>query len=246
MPAPDSSVIRALSLDLDDTLWPVLPSILAAEHELQLWLAVHCPQVSERFNAEQLGALRERIALEHPELAHDYSAQRRLTLAAAIGAHPRQAQLVEQAYAVFFEARNRVELYPDSAPALARLGRQLPLISLSNGNADLARIGLAQHFVACLSARELGAAKPAAEVFHAVLEQLGLPASAVAHVGDDPLLDVQGARRAGLFAVWLNRDNRAWPLAEAKPDLEVHDLHQLCDWLEQAHPHQHRSQARSP
>lgn len=234
-------MIRALSLDLDDTLWPILPSILAAERELHEWLGANCPQVSERFSAEQLCALRDQIAIEHPELAHDFSAQRRLALAAAIGEHPEHSRLVEQAFQVFYAARNRVSLYADSAPALARLGRRLPLVSLSNGNADLAQIGIAHHFGARLSARELGAAKPAAEVFHAVLKHFGLPASAVAHVGDDPVLDVQGARRAGLFAVWLNRDHRAWPLADYHPDLEVHDLYQLCDWLELEAMPQHRS-----
>lgn len=238
-------MIRALSLDLDDTLWPILPSIVAAENALQQWLATHCPEVTARFGAEQLAALRDRIACEHPELAHDYSAQRRLALATAIGAHPRQAEWVDAAYAVFFAARNQVDLYPDSLPALGRLGRRLPLISLSNGNADLDRIGLSRHFVRSLSARELGAAKPAAEVFHAVVAAFGVPAGAVAHVGDDPLLDVAGAKRAGLFAVWLNRDHRAWPLSEDRPDLEVHDLGQLCDWLEREQPPHHYKDARS-
>ena len=239
--APARQAIRAISLDLDDTLWPILPSILAAERELQQWLQTHCPQVTERFNAAQFAELRDQVALEHPELAHDFSAQRRLALALAIGAHPRQSELVEQAFAVFFAARNRVVLYPDTEPALHRLARRLPIVSLSNGNADLETIGLAQHFVARLSARELGAAKPAAEVFAAVVDRVGVPAAAIAHVGDDPVLDVAGAKRAGLFAVWLNRERRAWPIADQPPDLEVKDLHELSDWLEFGHIPQTRS-----
>ena len=68
-------------------------------------------------------------------------------------------------------------------------------------------------------------------MFQAACRALDLPAAAIAHVGDDPLMDVVGARRAGLFAVWLNREGRAFPHDE-KPDLEIRDLNELCDWLE--------------
>ncbi len=39
----------------------------------------------------------------------------------------------------------------------------------------------------------------------------GVEAAQVLHIGDDPLADVIGATRAGMQAVWLNRDGREWP-----------------------------------
>ena len=39
----DFSKIKAISLDLDDTLWPVWPTIGRAEETLALWLAEKAP-----------------------------------------------------------------------------------------------------------------------------------------------------------------------------------------------------------
>jgi FMN phosphatase YigB (HAD superfamily) len=116
-------------------------------------------------------------------------------------------------------------------PALARLAARYPLVSLSNGNADLERIGLKHFFRDSISARECGVAKPAARIFHAACERLGLPPHAVLHVGDDPELDVAGAGAAGLRSVWLNRNGAPWAHAHS-PDLHVSDLAQLADILE--------------
>ena len=58
--------------------------------------------------------------------------------------------------------------------ALARLSARLPIAALTNGNADLARIGIDHHFQVFVSAREHGHAKPDAPIFHATCERLGL------------------------------------------------------------------------
>jgi putative hydrolase of the HAD superfamily len=225
--------IRALSLDLDDTLWPIQPTIQAAEQAVFDWLSARCPHVAGQWSLASMRALRDQIASDHPELAHDFGAQRKLSLAQVIGSQAADpAELVEQAFEIFLAARNRVKLYAEVDHALPRLAALLPLISLSNGNADLQRIGLAQHFAARLSARDVGMAKPDAELFHHAARTLDLPISAIAHVGDDPLLDVLGAKAAGMFSIWLNRDGRAWDLPD-RPDLEVTQLTELGDWLDQ-------------
>ena len=223
--------ILALSLDLDDTLWPVLPAIERAERQLDLWLRHCCPRVADAFPIAAMRRLRERIADERPDLAHDFSAQRRLTLSTAFAACGENMQRVNEAFEVYFEARNQVELYPDAAPALVRLARQLPLIGLTNGNADLTRIGLDGHFRFCLSARDAGCAKPTPRIFHAACRRLGVPPGAVLHIGDDPALDVAGAQSAGLRSAWINRDGRLWEHGPA-PDLEFADLAALADWCE--------------
>jgi putative hydrolase of the HAD superfamily len=56
------------------------------------------------------------------------------------------------------------------------------------------------------------------------------------YVGDDVLLDVQGAQRAGLRAVWMNRTGSAAHLAHAVvPDAIVADFGELLDWLQRSH-----------
>ncbi len=225
--------ILAISLDLDDTLWPVEPAIVAAEHALDDWLHQHFPAVAQAWPIAALRELRDRISAQRPDLAHDFSAQRLLTLRHALrSAGVDSEHAVRAAFEVYFDARNRVHCYPDAIPALAALAARVPLVSISNGNADLARIGLDRHFQASFSARELGVAKPAAGIFHAACDWLGLAPEHVLHVGDDPALDVAGARAAGLRSGWLNRHAASWCHAGIEPDLHVHDLAELARWLD--------------
>lgn len=223
--------IRAVSLDLDDTLWPIAPIVQRAERRLHDWLLQHCPPVAAAYPIDGMRALRERIAEENPHLAHDYTAQRKLSLTAALQPHGYGGDTIEAAFDAFYAARNEVELYADALPALQRLAARLPLISLSNGNADLGRIGLRHLFADCVSAREFGMAKPAPEIFHEACRRLGLAPGEVLHVGDDPLLDVHGARSAGLPTAWLNREGAAWAQPQ-RADVEFRDLTELADWLE--------------
>ncbi len=228
-------VIRALTLDLDDTLWAIAPVIELAERALHDFLQQHCPQVCERYPLPAMRALRERIAMENPHLAHDFSAQRRLSLSIALADAGADPALLDHAFAAFFAARNRVELFADVGPGLQRLRRRRRLAALTNGNADLGLIGLAGHFEFCLGAREHGAAKPAASIYHAACERLDCRPDEVLHVGDDPWLDVAGAAGAGLPTCWINRTGARWPSELPRPDLEVADLGQLAEWLDRSH-----------
>lgn len=219
-------MIRALSLDLDDTLWPIAPVIERAELALDAWLHAHCPNAAAAWPVDSLRELRERIWLEHPHLAHDFTELRKLSLRAALGPHGYGEAHVDGAFEVFFAARNRVDLYADAVPALQRLAARWPIASLTNGNADLDRIGIGAHFVARVCARTSGAAKPDAAIFARAAAELGVPAAQIAHVGDDPELDVRGAQRAGMVGVWLNRDAMPWP-HDGEPDIEITSLAEL-------------------
>jgi len=48
-----------------------------------------------------------------------------------------------------------------------------------------------------------------------LLDEAGVEAAQVLHIGDDPHLDVVGAARAGMQAAWLNRDAKPWLAASA-------------------------------
>ena len=145
----------------------------ADEHALHAWLERHCPQTARRFPIVEMRRLRERVFAEHPQHAHDLSLLRRLTLERALRDSGGDVALAEAAYAIFFGERNRVEFYPDALAALERLAARVPIAALTNGNADLAAIGIAGHFRFQLGAREHGAAKPDAGIFHAACARLG-------------------------------------------------------------------------
>lgn len=198
-------MIRALTLDLDDTLWPVWPAIERAEQVLHDWLTEHAPATASRFDTAALRALREQVGREHPARSHDLSWLRLHSIRLALAAVGDDPALAEPAFDLFFAERQRVTLYPEVPGALAALAARWPLLALTNGNADLQRIGLAPLFVGCLSAREFGVGKPDARFFHAGCQHLGLAPAEVLHVGDDWALDIEGACAAGQPAAWLRR-----------------------------------------
>jgi putative hydrolase of the HAD superfamily len=233
-PFPGRATMRdvvAICLDLDDTLWAVGPAIERAEQALLEWLDRHCPRVTALHDLASMRSLRARVAEEFPGMRHDFTFLRR----EALLRHARQAgypeSVADQAFEVFYAVRNQVEPFADVVPALERLGRRYRLMSLSNGNADLGVIGLAQFFEHSVAAREAGAAKPDRRIFEALLDRAGLEPGQVAYVGDDPHADVEGARGAGLHAVWMDRFGRAWPDGLAPPACRVRNLEELAALL---------------
>lgn len=225
------ATVRAISLDLDDTLWPIWPTIDRAEAVLHAWLALHAPATAALFaNAEALREIRVQVGHDRPDLKHDLSALRLESIRRALSRAGDDPALAEPAFDEFFAERQRVTLFPDARPALEMLAARYPLVSLSNGNADLALIGLAPLFKAQVSALALGVAKPDARMFLAAADAVGVQPHEVLHVGDDVLMDVLGARDAGMQTVWVNRTEALWPHPQ-EPDLEVATLTELCEAL---------------
>src|SRR6478735_5549144 len=111
---------KALSLDLDDTLWPIWPVIEKAEQALADFLAERCPKTAKKYPVREMRALRDRIAADYPQFAHDFTHQRRLSLAHALRSAGEDEAHVEDAFNAFYAARNRVDFYPDALHALER------------------------------------------------------------------------------------------------------------------------------
>jgi putative hydrolase of the HAD superfamily len=231
-----SFAIRAITLDLDDTLWPFAPIGARIDQVLHDWMLVHSPATAAMYPVAAMKELRERSFRDNPHLHHDLSALRRLTLREALEKSGAPLDLLEPAYEAFYAARNQVEYYPDALDALARIAAKVPVAALSNGNADLQRVGIAHHFAFQLGAREHGAAKPEASIFHAACARLGCGHGEVLHVGDHIEMDVAGAARAGLRSCWINREARTWEHAEIVPDLQFTTLTALADWLDASAP----------
>ena len=225
------SKIQAITLDLDDTLWPVWPTIARAEVALQTWLTVHAPQTAQLCaDSEVKQRIRAEVNQRHPEKAHDLSFLRRESIRESLLRAGNSPHLADAAFDVFFAERQNVTLYDGVEQALARLSARYPLVSVSNGNADVFRTSAGPYFRASVSARELGVAKPDVRIFHAAAAYLDLPAEAVLHVGDDVHTDVMGAINAGMQTAWVNTHCHAWPHKQAQP-LTVTHLADLCDHL---------------
>jgi len=227
----DLSRIKAITLDLDDTLWPVWPAIEKAEQALSDWLALHAPQTAALLaQPAARHELREHVNALHPQSRHDLSFLRRTSIALALGRSGEDAGLADAAFEVFFAARQRVTLFDDALAGLEALSRRYPLVALSNGNADVHRIGIGAHFIASISAQQFGVGKPDPRIFQAAARAAGVRPDEVLHVGDDAALDVLAALDCGMQAVWVNRAGLPWN-HPALPQDTVATLTELCDLL---------------
>ena len=85
-----------------------------------------------------------------------------------------ERDIAHEAFAVWHAARNQLEPFAEVFPALETLKRRFRLATLSNGNADLAVIGLAHHFEVSLNAGALGCAKPDPRAYERLADALTL------------------------------------------------------------------------
>jgi FMN hydrolase / 5-amino-6-(5-phospho-D-ribitylamino)uracil phosphatase len=197
--------IRAITLDLDDTLWPVGPTLVTAEQALADWLAANASRTAPRYTAGSRAEVRATLLAEYPERAHDMSFLRREGIRRALIDAGDDPALAEPAFDVFLAARQKVEFFADVRPVLARWSARYTLVAVTNGNADIQRVGLAPWISAAVSAHEIGCAKPDPRIYLEACRLAGVEPAEALHLGDDPHLDVLGARRAGLQAAWLRR-----------------------------------------
>ncbi len=229
----DLSRIRAITLDLDDTLWPVWPTIHQAEQTLQDWLAQHAPATARYLADPQVRhEVRAQVSRDSTHMAHDLSWQRREAIRRALVHAGDDPTLADPAFEVFFEQRQRVSFYDDALPALQALARQFPVVAVSNGNADVHRVGIGAHFHGKVSAREVGVGKPHPRIFEVAADCAGVALQDVLHIGDDPALDVLGACAVGMQTVWVNREGHVWSDPHRQPHLSVPDLLTLCRHLQ--------------
>ncbi|WP_019141826.1 HAD family hydrolase [Noviherbaspirillum massiliense] len=226
--------IKAVFFDLDDTLWPIVPVIQRAETILYEWLTRHAPNVARRFDIDVLRERRKALMATDPVYQLDLRALRRAGLLEAFHSAGEDVTLVDAAMEIFSKARNEVMLFDDVHPILARLRQRVALGSISNGVADLDAIGLAPYFRTSLAAHRFGLAKPDPAIFRAACDALNVAPAEAVYVGDDPVLDVEGAQKAGLHGVWLNRPG-VEPLKtlpdHIRPDGVCASLHELDHWL---------------
>ena len=198
--------IRALTFDLDDTLWDNRPVLLSAERTLYDWLVEHYPKVGDCYSFIRFRQMRLELAERDINLRHHMTELRRASLRLVADQTGYDHGLVEPAMEVFLEARHRILLYDDVIPALRRLRQAgFRLGSLTNGNADVHRLGIGELFDFSLSADSVGQPKPHPLMFQTAFRHAGVSPAQLAHVGDEPVTDLEGAQAAGAKAIWMNR-----------------------------------------
>ncbi len=220
---------KLISFDLDDTLWPCMPTIELAEKKLYQWLQQHCPEITQAYTQEKLRDKRRQLMAEQSHLMHDLSAARIAHFEQLADELALKHDWIHEAFNLYYQARQQVILYDDVEPVLRQLKQRFILVALTNGNADIHLAGVGDLFHAQISAADVQAAKPDPSMFNKMMADYQLSAADCIHIGDHPEHDIQGAKNAGISSVWLNRQQQSWPLGQSPADYEITQLNELLD-----------------
>ena len=98
---------KLICFDLDDTLWPCMPTIYRAEQAIYDWMAAHKPIITQAYSIEQLRDKRKELLQTHPELVNDLSAARMAHLKSLAEEFDEPADWVDEAFEVFYQARQK-------------------------------------------------------------------------------------------------------------------------------------------
>ena len=219
--------VKVIGFDLDDTLWAVRPVIIRAEKTLNNWLQTRVPEL--QYGVEEMRQFRDRALQEQPELAKQITELRRRVIHIALDESgvTEATSIADEAIDVFLEARNNIEFFEGAMEVLNTLSRQYSLGALSNGNADITRLGLSHIFSFAYSAEQVGAPKPEPDLFHHAFRHSQIEPAEMIYVGDDPKLDVDAANSLGIKTIWIDHGTK--PKGDTEPSAIITDIKELPD-----------------
>jgi putative hydrolase of the HAD superfamily len=200
---------RHLIFDLDRTLWDFDANSLLALEEMFVFFGLHARGVADfesfhrvykKINAGLWDDYRKALVTRET-----LSLNRFLHSIRAFGLDDEKLALEMSAF--------YVRVFPGAHEALAYLHPRYRLHVLTNGFADvqyrkLERSGLKKYFDHIITSEEAGAHKPSPVIFEYTLEKIGAPASECLMIGDDPEVDLHGARNAGMDQMLANFDGQ--------------------------------------
>jgi HAD superfamily hydrolase (TIGR01549 family) len=243
---PNPQSIRTIFLDVGFTLLAPHPSVV--EIAISACASLGCAVDRERLTAAlpQAETTLRAMAAADAALWSDEQAIRRLwrayysvLLGAALpSAQDSERQRLVTAVVEVFEHASSYRLYPDVVPALRRLRQHgLQLGVISDWGIGLGLIlrhhDLIDYFDFAVVSAAVRHSKPDPALFQTALARANAIPDYAVHVGDAYLLDVLGARAAGITPVLLDRARR---YDAARLDCPaIYDLFGLLTLLEIPH-----------
>jgi putative hydrolase of the HAD superfamily len=237
--------VRAILVDLDDTLLDDRAAIDQAVRGTVAWLRSQFPLVnavclkstSKRISGDAaFEARRPGTALDRPDLERMEALQQAWHYALSrLGI---QDEALSQRATEFYAAQRKQthRLFADADDFLQGIARRFKLAIVTNGPSAVQRdkirlTALDRYASSIVISEEVGVRKPAPAIFRMAAQTLGARPGEAVHVGDSLYADVRGARAAGVGAVWVNRTGRIRGPGDPIPDLEVDSLRHLPELL---------------
>lgn len=225
--------IKAITFDLDDTLYDNRPVIADLEQKMRIWMNKHHPKTQE-CTREWWSHVRQQVIQRNSALVHNVTQWRYEQIQLGLrhlGYHAASAKEgADMAMMEVMRLRNLVDVPKETHRVLSILADRVPLIAITNGNVDATRIGLSDYFQVVLQAGKNGRSKPWPDLFQLAQNSLNLPAQSILHVGDDLITDVYGAMKYGYSSCWFNDQRlnlRQVSDVQQLPNIEVEQLADL-------------------
>jgi putative hydrolase of the HAD superfamily len=206
----------AVGFDLDGTLYPAYRLYILAFPRMLPKAVRLAANNAARQRLRSLGAdaaHRAALANEEGRLPSDGPSFR--SLAASLVAErlgmesdAAAAMIERDFYHGIEELFARIEPYRGLEPALDRMARgalRLGLLSDLPPRRKLELLGLSHRFECALCSEDSGFLKPAKEPFAMLASRLGLPPERILYVGNNPGIDIAGAKAAGMGAALVSR-----------------------------------------
>tara|TARA_R110001583_G_scaffold99273_1_gene244564 strand:- start:9894 stop:10607 length:714 start_codon:yes stop_codon:yes gene_type:complete len=221
---------KAISFDLDDTLYDNRPIIKKAEKDFLLYLNETYPELSE-LTAHQCKLYKKHVLRENPSLINDVSLLRlkilqRIMVIYGIAEY-KAIEYAQSAFAEFLRLRSDFTVPVESIALLEKLSQSYPVIAITNGNVNEKQIGLQDKFKFILKAGGHFNAKPQPDLFIEAAKRLDIEVSDILHIGDHLISDVFGAQNNHAQAIWLNDNKQTLNDARLLPTVEITQLDQL-------------------
>lgn len=230
--------VKAISFDLDDTLYDNAPNMAAAEQYFASLL-------HERYQLPDCAAqpafwtaIKDKIAAD-PAFTNNVTVQRVEAVLAGCaqlgkplsGGRKEAQALVE----LFIRKRSAFSVPQRSHELLYALSERYTLAAVSNGNVDLAAIQIAPYFKYNLRPEGALRRKPWPDLFLEFARLENLQPQDILHVGDDPVTDVEGACAAGCQCAFIDPGFKTQcnDLKRLRfiPTVSLGQVYELADWL---------------
>ena len=220
-PIKKMSEINLITFDLDDTFWDIRSTIINAENNSRKWAEDKIGKKIEWGTFEDFMKIRSELVKKDPSLEYDLGMLRKKTIAHHTKKFFKETkdlnEFIEDAYFFFLEERHKVTFYDDVIAVLEELSAEYKLGVLTNGNADVNKLGIGHLFDFSISSMDVKSNKPGRAHFVKAHELSQVDFKNTLHVGDHPVNDIVGARELGINTMWFNLNNLNWEIDESPP-----------------------------
>ena len=228
--------IKLITFDLDDTFWDIKRTIVNAEINSRKWIENRIERKIEWGTIDDFLKIRNELIKDNPALNYDLGLLRKKIISYHTQKYFRNQkdldEFIEEAFMFFLEERHKVKFFDDVITVLEKLSSKYKLGVLTNGNADIKKLGIDHMFEFSLSSMDVKSNKPDQGHFVKAKELSQISFQNTLHVGDHPVNDVYGARELGINVMWFNLNNLVWDI-DGNPPIQFKKWSEFINLLEE-------------